>query len=370
MKILDWYIIKKFLSTFFFAIFIFTVIAGVIDFGEKTDDFVKTGWGFIEIFTNYYIAFIPHIVALLFPLFVFIAVIFFTSKMATRSEIIAILASGTSFQRFLLPYFVTSIFLAVGLFFASAYLVPRSEVKRTYFETNYVNVHSGYYQMTQTQPNMYYKVDSFTYVGIRSYDTVAKRGGPIYLWEIKNAKATYNMRAPNIFWDTAGAAKKKIAGTWKLDDVFERKIDSLQEKITIDSKKDFKFNFTPFDLRTDQFAEDVLTTPELKNHIKIEQQRGGENTNLFLMELYRRTATPFSVVILTLIGAIIASRKVRGGNGMHLAIGFVLAALYVVMDRFSTVFSTKGNLDPLIAAWIPNIIFIFVAFYLYKKAPK
>ncbi len=370
IKIIDWYIIKKFLSTFFFAIFVFTVIAVVIDFGEKTDNFVDTGWGLVEIFTNYYSAFIPHIIALLFPLFVFIAVIFFTSKMATRSEIVAILASGTSFQRFLLPYFITSLFLAVGLFFASSYLVPRSEVKRAHFETNYVNSTSGYHQMTEEDPNMYYKVDSFTYVGIRSYDTIAKKGGPIYLWEIRDAKAHYNMRAPNIFWDTAGAAKKKVAGTWKLDNVFERKIDSIQEKITIDSKKDFVFNFTPFDLRIDQYAEDVLTTPELKNHIRIERQRGGENVNIFLMELYRRTATPFSVIILTLIGAIVASRKVRGGNGMHLAMGFILAASYVVMDRFSTVFSTKGNLHPMLAAWIPNIIFIFVAIYLYRKAPK
>lgn len=177
IKIIDWYIIKKFLSTFFFAIFVFTVIAVVIDFGEKTDNFVDTGWGLVEIFTNYYSAFIPHIIALLFPLFVFIAVIFFTSKMATRSEIVAILASGTSFQRFLLPYFITSLFLAVGLFFASSYLVPRSEVKRAHFETNYVNSTSGYHQMTEEDPNMYYKVDSFTYVGIRSYDTIAKKGG-------------------------------------------------------------------------------------------------------------------------------------------------------------------------------------------------
>lgn len=371
MKIIDWYIIRKFLSTFFFAILVFAVIAVVIDYGEKADDLVRTGWNFIEIFTNYYSAFIPHIIALLFPLFVFIAVIFFTSKMATRSEIIAILASGVSFRRFLLPYFITSLLLAIGLYFASAFLVPRSEVKRAYFETNYVRINSGYYQMTEGQrsPSMYYKIDSHRYVGIRSYDTVAKSGGPVFMWDIRDAEATYNMRGQTISWDTTGSAEKKKA-RWRIDGAFERYIDSLDERIVVDSKKDFKFQFTPFDLRIDQFSGNVMTSPELKKYIQNEKARGGENANLFMMELYRRVATAFSVIILTMIGAIISSRKVRGGNGTHLAIGFVLAAIYVVMDRFSTVFSTKGNLDPMIAAWIPNTIFLLVAIYLYRRAPK
>lgn len=372
MKILDWYIIKKFLSTFFFAIFVFTIISVVIDYGEKSDDFVKTGWGFIKIFTEYYSAFIPHIIALLFPLFVFIAVIFFTSKMATRTEIVAILASGVSLKRFLLPYFLTSAALALLLFIASARFIPRSEVRRAHFETNYVNANSGYHQIMEGRnaPTMYYKTDSFTYAGIRSYDTISKKGGPIFLWEIRNGKAVYNVRAVNIYWDTAGMAKKKTSGNWKLENIFERRIDSLKEKITINSNKQFKFNFTPNDLRTDQFAQNVLTTSELKKQIEMEKSRGGENVKTFAMEMYHRQATPVSVIILTMIGAIIAARKVRGGSGVHLAIGFVLAAVYILMDRFSTIFSTKGNLHPAIAAWIPNVIFFFVAIYLYRKSPK
>ncbi|MCU7693466.1 LptF/LptG family permease [Haoranjiania flava] len=370
MKIIDWYIIKKFIVTFFFCIFLFTVIAVVVDITEKTDNFLKSGWSTYKIFTDYYLAFIPHIIALLFPLFVFIAVIFFTSKMANRSEIIAILASGTSFNRILLPYFITSIFLSVGLFFASSYYVPKAEVKRTYFEDAYVNANSGYMQITRQNPSMYYRVDSFSYAGIRSYDTASKRGGPVYLYKIKDGKLVYNMRATNIVWDTAGAAKQKMGGKWKFENAFERKVDSLKETITIDSKKEFNFNFTPADLKNDMFAKDKMTSPELRRHIAIEQQRGGENINTYLIELYRRVATPFSVIILTLIGCIIAARKIRGGSGMHIAIGFILAAAYILMDRFSTIFSTKGNLPPMIAAWIPNIIFVFVAIYLYKKAPK
>lgn len=372
MKIIDRYIIKKFLTTFFFALFLFTVIAVVIDTGEKADDFIKSGWSTTKIITDYFFAFIPHIVALLFPLFVFIAVIFFTSKMATRSEIIAILASGTSFNRILLPYLITSVLLAFLLFFASAFLVPQAEVKRTYFEDTYVNANSAYMQMMKNQEaqSKYYKVDSFSYVGIRSYDTASKRGGPVFLYTIRNGRMVYNMRATDIIWDTAGANGRKNFGKWRLDRVFERYIDTLKERIVLDSKKDIKFNFSPSDLKSDMYAKDKMTTPELINHIRIERQRGGENLSSYEIELYRRVATPASVIILTLIGAIIASRKVRGGSGMHLAIGFVLAAIYILMDRFSTVFSTKGNLPAIVAAWTPNIVFIFVAYYLYRKAPK
>lgn len=363
MKKIDWYIIRKFLITFFFAIFLFAVISVVIDVGEKTDAFVKSGWTFVQIVMNYYIAFVPHIIALLFPLFVFIAVIFFTSKMAGRSEIIAILASGTSLARILQPYFLTSVLLGTILYYGSNYVIPKAEVKRTYFEDVYVHGNSGYDAITRKAPNLYYRIDSFTYAGIRNFDTSSKSGGPFYMYRIQNHALTYNLRATTIAWDTA----KK---TWRLEKVLERTIDSIREHNVNSATKWMRFSFRPSDLRQDDYAQDKMTTPELQRHIYLESLRGGENINTFKIELYRRQATPVSVIILTMIGAVIASKRVRGGSGAHIAIGFITAALFILMDRFSTIFSTKGNLSPLLAAWIPNIIFSFVALILYRRSPK
>ncbi|HRH60368.1 MAG TPA: LptF/LptG family permease, partial [Chitinophagaceae bacterium] len=180
---------------------------------------------------------------------------------------------------------------------------------------------------------------------------------------IKNNQLVYNLRAQNISWDTA---KKK----WQLQNVFERTIDGLHETSSMVPKKEMNFNFKPLDLSHDVYAKDKLTTPKLHSFIALEELRSAETLNTLQVEEYRRFATPVAVIILTLIGAVIASRKVRGGSGSHIALGIVLAATFILMDRFSTIFSTKGNLPPIIAAWIPNIVFTFVAIYLYKKAPK
>ena len=364
MKKIDWYIIKKFLTTFFFSIFLFTIISVVIDVGEKTDNFVQSGWSLYKIITDYYLSFIPHIIALLFPLFVFIAVIFFTSKMAGRSEIVAILASGTSFLRFLRPYFITGIALSLLLGISASFVVPKAEVKRTYFEDVYVHGNSNYSKLTKKDPLLYFKLDSFSYAGIRNFNAETKSGGPFFMNRVKNNEVVYNLRASTIRWDTAGGPH------WNLSQVIERTVNGLQEKVTSSPEKKVKFNFDPNDLKNDDYAEVKMTTPELEDYIKQEELRGSEDINTFKIEYYRRFTTPFSVLILTMIGVILSSRKVRGGSGAHLALGFVMAAVFIVMDRFSTIFSTKGDFTPALAAWLPNIVFTFVAFYLYRKAPK
>ena len=363
MKKIDWYIIKKFLTTFFFAIFLFTVISVVVDVSEKTDDFVKSGWSFRKIVIDYYIAFIPHIVALLFPLFVFIAVIFFTSKMAGRSEIIAILASGTSLQRILRPYLVGGIFLAGLLSFANHFVIPPAEVKRTFFEDKYVNASSTYNPLLAHSNNIYFRIDSFTYAGIHNYDTASKSGGPFFMNTVKGNKMVLNMRAESIRWDD----KKH---NWELNYLYTRTVDGMIEHGEMQVKQNLSFSFKPFDISRDEYAKDKLTTPELNHYISLEELRGSEGINALKIERYRRDATPVSVIILTLIGAIVASRKVRGGSGMHLAIGFLTAAAYIIMVQFSTVFSVKASFPPLIAAWLPNFIFVFVALYIYRISPK
>lgn len=364
MKKLDWYILKKFLSTFFFCVFLFTIIAVVIDVSEKTDDFVKSGLSFSQIFTQYYLGFIPYIDALLFPLFVLIAVIFFTSKMAGRSEIIAILASGTTYSRMLRSYLLGGITLGLILLFASSFVIPKANAIRTEFEAKYIKVNSTYDPLVEHyQRSMYFRIDSFTYAGIRNYDTVLKSGGPFFMHRIKNNQLVYNLRASTMLWDTS-------VNKWKLHDVVERTINGLHEKIKTDKVLSLNFNFKPIDLNQDEYAKDKLNTIELHEYIADQELRGTEGLNTLQVEEYRRFATPFSVLLLTIIGAVVASRRARGGSGVHLAIGFVSGAIFILMDRFSTIFATKGSFPPLLAAWLPNIIFTGVAIYFYRKAPK
>lgn len=365
MKKLDWYILKKFLSTFFFSIFLFAIIAIVIDASEKADDFVQSKLSFTEIITNYYFGFVPHIIALLFPLFVFIAVIYFTSKMAGKSEIIAILASGVTYNRWLKPYFIGGIFLTFILWFANKQIIPKANVIHASFLTKYVDANSSYEALmsSQRKRDLYFRLDSFSYAGIINYDTTSKSGGPFFMSKFKGTKIVENLRSSQIKWDNQ---KNK----WVLTNVFNRKINGLNEEVTQVETKEMKFNFEPFDLRKDNYVKSKLTTAELIRYIELEEMRGSESINELKVERYKRDAGAFSVLLLTLIGAIVAGKKVRGGSGMHLAWGFMIAAIFIVTDKFSTIFSSKGNFEPLIAAWLPNIFFCLVAFYLYKRAPK
>ncbi len=363
MKILDWYIIKKFFSTFIFTMLIITVIAVVIDTSEKADDFVKSGLNTKQIIMHYYIGFVPFIMSMIFPLMVFIAVIYFTSKMAGQSEFIAIMTGGVRYNRMLRPYLIGSIFLSTIFWIASQTWVPRANVIRTDFQTVYVDRNSSYNPDPTKGNNYYLRVDAVTFVGMRYYDTASKSAGVFFLQKIKDNKEFYNLRADRIKWDTA----KK---SWNLTDAIERKINGLQELVRKVKDTNLNLNVMPRELRRDEYLKDKLTTPELKGFLKLEEIRGSEGLNIYKVEMYHRDATPFSVIILTMIGAIVASQKIRGGSGIHLAFGIVMASVFVIMDKFSVTFSTKGNLSPMLAAWFPNIIFIFVALWLYKRTQK
>lgn len=363
MKILDWYILKRLLVTFLFSILLITVIAVVIDTSEKTDDFVKSGLTTKEIIVQYYFGFVPHIVAMIFPLIVFIAIIFFTSKLAGRTELVAILASGVTFNRMLRPFIMGGVILAIVLWLANMFVVPKAQGIRSSFQERYIDRNSTYYTGVGNYLNYYMRVDSVTFVGIRSYDTSSKSAGNFFMQRLKNNKLAYNVRAERIYWDTA----KK---SWALENALERKIDSMGEKVELKPTMHLKLNFLPAELRKDEYLKDKLTSPELTRYIKREEMRGSEGLNTLKVERYRRDATPVAVLILSVIGAVVASKKIRGGSGIHLAFGIITAATFILMDRFSTVFSTKGNFPPLLAAWLPNIIFAGIAYWLYKKAPK
>jgi lipopolysaccharide export system permease protein len=361
MSKIDWYILKKLLVTFFFCMVLFMLLAVAVDSSEKTDDFVKSGLSTSQIITQYYFGFVPYMWGLLFPLFVFIAVIFFTSRMAARSEIVAILASGTSYLRFLRPYFIGGFLLAGLLWYASRSVIPRAQEIRSTFQNTYIDKYDVGRSLHQSA--IYKRSDSTTYVGFRDYDTASKTAGGFFMDKTRDGKMYYNLRAERLSWDTA---KKN----WQLTNVTERTINGLTETMDTVRVKNVNLNIKPGELRVDEYLKDKMSTPELRQFIKMEELRGSEGLNTLRVELYKRTATPFTVLVLTLIGVSVSSRKTRGGSGLHLAIGIAIAVAFIMMDKFSTVFSIKGDLPPMIAAWLPNILFSAIAFWLYRKAPK
>ncbi|MEO9021940.1 MAG: LptF/LptG family permease [Ginsengibacter sp.] len=363
MKTIDWYIIKKFFVTFLFCIIAMTAVVIIVDLSEKTDDFAKTGLSYKTIITDYYFGFLPRIDAMLFPLFIFLAVIFFTSAMANRSEIIAILSTGINFGRFLRPYIVGGLFFTLFLWWCNQYVLPQANQKWATFNAKYIDFNYGGYVNTSTLRDKYFKLDSFSYAGLRYYDTVSRSGSNFFIQRFRNNSLVYNLRASSITWDTA--TKK-----WRLNSVVERRINGLRQKLTDTSVLQMNFNFKPRDLQRDEYMKDKLSTPELNEFIKLEKLRGSGDVNALLLEKNNRNANPVSVFILTIIGACIASRKIRGGSGIHLALGVLVCVLYILVGRFASVFALKGNFNPIIAAWLPNVAFGILAWYLYKRASR
>lgn len=363
MKKLDAYILKFFMKTFFFSLFLFAVITIAVDASEKAEDFIRSGLGIGDIASKYYLGFLPHMISLLFPVFVLIAVVFFTSRLASRSEVVAILSTGVSLRRFLFPYWVGGILLALLLGVSNHFLVPTANKIRTDFEERYIDMGAINNPSSQYINNLHLRIDSFTYAGFRSFDTATKIGQGFFLEKIRDTKVFYNLRSETITWDTA---KKQ----WRLENGIERTINGLNETVTKVDTKYLNIGYKPIDLSYDDHLKDKLRTPRLSRFIKQEEMRGSETVNELKFERYRRDAYAISVIVMTMIAAILASRKVRGGSGLHLALAFIIGVTFIVFDKFAMVFSTKGNFPPVIAAWLPCVLFAGLAFWLYKRAPK
>jgi lipopolysaccharide export system permease protein len=364
MKKLDKHILWKYLSSFFFCLILFTAIVVVVDISEKADSFTQSKLSTATIITEYYFAFIPRIDALLFPLFVFLSVILFTSKMAGRSEIIAIQASGVSIARFLYPYFVGAFILAGMLWVGNRYFIPIANQQWADFDKKYINFNVSYENRnTGIRRKINFEVAKNNYISIRFYDTTSKTGEGFLQEKIEGNKVKYALRASNFAWDTA---QKK----WKLTNVHERFVDSLGERVNMKAERFVNLGYYPIDLRVDEYLKDQMPTPMLNKYIAREKQKGSPEIGPLLVEKHNRDAIPASVIILTFIGATIASRKVRGGSGAHIAIGVVLSMFYILLSRFALVFATKADFHPMLAAWTPNILFAIVALILYLRAAK
>lgn len=358
MKKLDIYIIRKFLGTFFFAISLLIVIVIVFDISEKIDDFIEKEAPLRAILFSYYLNFIPYFVNLFVYLFTFIAVIFFTSKMASGSEVVAILSSGISFWRFLFPYFLSAAFLGLISFYLANFLIPRTNKKMMAFEKLYIR---NPFQNREKDIHMQIKPGTFVY--LESFNNQTNTGYKFSLEEFSGNRMISKLTADQVVWDS-------VAATWKIKNYFIRKYEGTKESLHLGKEVDTVINMNPADFTL--ILDDIKTMnySELRAFIEKETLKGSKNIREYEVEKHKRIAFPFATLVLTLIGVSISSRKVRGGIGMHLGFGIAITFSYIMFQQVSTVFATRGSLVPWLAVWIPNFIFGLLGMYLVKIAPK
>jgi len=359
IKLIDVYIIRKFLGTFFFCLMLILTIAVVFDFAEKVDNFMERQAPLKAIVFEYYMNFIPYFAMLFAPLFVFIAVIFFTSKMAVNTEIIAILNSGMSFRRMMWPYFLSAFFIAAFTFVLTNFVIPKANLIRMDFENKY------YHPSTNriTVENIHRKVFKNTYVYMGTFNPLTQRGQNFTIENIDSGRLISKLSAPIVFYDTT---KHK----WSATNYYIREIKGNEEIITKGKQIDTALIIQPDDFSRDPGIVGTMTSRELEEYIDQLRLQGSDELKLFLIEKYRRFANPFAVFILTLIGVTISSRKIRGGIGMNIGIGLGLSFSYILFLQFASQFSLKGSLGPMLAMWIPNILYSIIGLVLYKLAPK
>jgi lipopolysaccharide export system permease protein len=358
-KLIDSYIIKKFLGTFFFCLLLILTIAVVFDFAEKIDNFMEKQAPVKAIIFDYYLNFIPYFAMLFAPLFVFISVIFFTSKMAVSTEIIAILNSGMSFRRMMWPYFLSAVFIATFTFVLTNFVIPKSNLIRMDFEDKYY--HSSSKRITIENTHRQVSKNVLVYMG--TFSPLSQRGQNFSIEKIDSGKLISKLSASSVKYDT-------VLHKWSALNYYIREIKGNKEIITTGKQIDTTLNINPEDFSRDPSYVGTMTSHELDNYIKLLRLQGSDELKLFLIEKYRRFANPFAVFVLTLIGVTLSSRKIRGGIGMNIGIGLGLSFSYILFLQFASQFCLKGNLGPMLAMWIPNIIYSAIGLVLYKLAPK
>ena len=356
---IDWYIIKKFLGTYIFAITLVISIAVVFDFTERMDRFMNNNAPWDAIIFDYYFNFIPYFANLFSALFVFIAVIFFTSKLAENSEIIAMLSTGMSFSRLMKPYMISAAVIALLTFFLGSYVIPKGSVTRLEFENQY------YKKRKETSArNIQLQVEEGLIAYIDRYSDYNKTGYRFILDRFDDKKLISHLTASSITYDTTAVNK------WTIKDYTIRDFDGLHEHTTHGDKKDTTLAIDPSDSLNFKNQQQMMTNPELRSYISKQKKRGFGNTKEYEIEYHKRIAMSFAAFILTIIGASLSSRKSKRGMGLHLGIGLALSFSYILFQTISATFAVNGILSPMISMWIPNIVYALIAYYLYKKAPR
>lgn len=358
MKIIDRYIVRKFLGTFFLTIALILAIAIVFDISEKIEDFLSAGASLKEIVIDYYMNFVAFYGNLFSSMIVFIATIFFTSKMTNQTEVVAILTGGVSFRRLLYPYAIGATVIAGISLLMSHFVIPRSNVTRLHFEWQYIS------DKTQDRyQNIHRQVKPGHFVYFENY-TPERGSGYHFTYEvIKDQQLVYKLKSDFIRHDS-------IENTWRLDNYSLRRIRGDQESLRAGARLDTVMPFGPDEITPLMYTSEMMATPELLDFIDSERLRGSENINFHLIELHKRTSWPFATYILVLIALALCSRKTRGGLGLNMAIGLGLCVMYIFFMQISTTFATLGNFPPVLAVWVPNLLFSLIAIYLYRIAPK
>ncbi|HPG33636.1 MAG TPA: LptF/LptG family permease [Lentimicrobium sp.] len=358
MKKLDLYIIRKFLGTFFYAIALLAVVIIIFDISEKIDDFLERKPPLEAIVFQYYANFIPYFINLFSYLFTFIAVIFFTSKMASDTEIVAILNSGISFKRMLRPYLISAFFLASMSFVLTNFVIPETSKNMQEFQKKYLKK-----EKRNSDNNLHMQISPGVFAYVESFNKTDNSGFRFSLEGFNEKGMEYKITGDNIKWDS-------VTGMWKIENWVKRQIKEKGEIITRGASKDTLLNLKPDDFTVDLDNAVYMNYRELREFIETEKLRGSGNLIKFQNEKHKRIAFPFATIVLTIIGVALSSRKVRGGIGFHLGIGITICFAFILFMQVTTVFATFGNLPPVIAVWIPNFIFGLLGIYLLKIAPK
>ena len=357
LKRIDTYIIKKFLGTYFYSIVLILSIAIVFDLTEKLDNFFDNNAPLNAIVFDYYLNFIPFYMNMFSSLFTFIAVIFFTSKMATNTEIIAILASGVSFKRLMLPYFISAAVISSIAFVLGGYVIPPANEKLINFEDKYIKkVKSEYARNVQME------VEPGVIMYIERYEIAENKGYRFSLEKFDDKKLTSRLTAQTISWDSAY--------NWKITDYLKRDFNGMRESISSGVSLDTVIKVQPREFFITSAESVQLNNMELRDYLQRQKSRGVGNIQKFEDEYYKRYSMPLAAFIMTLIGVSLSSRKVRGGMGFHLGIGLALSALYILFSTLSTTFAVGGLLSSFLAVWLPNFVFLVIGIYLYRTAPK
>lgn len=361
IKKLDGYIIRKFIGTYIYSIVLIISISIVFDVNENLAKFTTYHAPLRAIVFDYYANFVPYFANLFSPLFVFIAVIFFTSKLAGNSEIIAMLACGMSFKRLLRPYMISAAMISILNFYLGAYVIPQGTVVRHNFESQYKNS-----KKNTTASNVQLQVDKGVIAYISQYDDKHKTGYGFSLDKFENKKLISHMTANVIKYDTISDSRYH----WKAINYKIRTLKGMRENITSGMEIDTMIIMEPMDLVFSKGQQETFTSPELKRYISKQKDRGSSNVVQYEVEYHKRIATSFASFILTVIGLSLSSRKRKGGMGLYLGIGMALSFSYILLQTVCATFAINANTPPMLAAWIPNILYTFIAYYCYKKAPN
>ena len=358
---IDLYIIKKFLTTYFFLITIIITIGIIFDFNTNIDRLTQSNATTKQIVFDYYLNFIPYFTNLFSPLFVFISVIFFTTKLADNSEIIAMKSTGMSFKRLLRPYMISAGLIAITTFLLGAYVIPKGNVAKNDFYITYIKKRN-----TTVAENIQMQVDTGVVAYITRFDNVRKSGYGFSLDKFENKKLVSHLTATSVQYDTISDVRFK----WTLRNVNIRELRGPKEKITRYNQIDSIIKLEPQDFLLTNKMQETMTSSQLTEFIERQRIRGIAGLKDFEVEYHKRIAAPFAAFVLSIIGASLSARKRKGGMGTALGIGLALSATYILLQGICATFSTQAGMQPWLAAWLPNLIYLPVAIFLYRKAPR